>query len=128
MGAATSDGSLFQSTPGTSTYSSISLPSGSVMYRLCVTVWSLAPTTLTALASSGGQGLAQLVVAVADLQAEVVQADPAARREVGRVLADLDEQQLVVGAPGRREKAAARKGVGPSSGPPRIWRQPSTSR
>ena len=38
MGAATSDGSLRQSTPGTSTYSSISLPSGSVMYRLCVTV------------------------------------------------------------------------------------------
>ena len=38
IGAATSDGSLRQSTPGTSTYSSISLPSGSVMYRLCVMV------------------------------------------------------------------------------------------
>jgi uncharacterized protein (TIGR03083 family) len=31
IGAANSDGSLRQSTPGTSTYSSISLPSGSVM-------------------------------------------------------------------------------------------------
>ena len=72
------------------------------------------------------QRLAQLVVGVAHLEAEVVQADPPADRERRGVLADLDEEQLVVGAPDGAAKAAAGN---PRSGPSGvIIRQPRTSR
>src|SRR5262249_46541449 len=45
--------------------------------------------------------VAQLVVGVADLQADVIQADAAALGDRRRTLADLDEQKLVMGASAR---------------------------
>jgi len=65
MGANTASGCSFQMAGWTSMYSSISLPSGSSMYRLWVTPWSDAPTILTSFATSESL-TAQLVVALAD--------------------------------------------------------------
>ena len=66
------------------------------MYRLWVTVWSLAADDGDAGFLTAAERGAQLVVGVADLESEVVEADMPARRQGLRVLADLDEQQLVV--------------------------------
>ncbi len=62
--------------------------------------------SILAIRDSGGlelaDGLAQLVVALAHLQAEVVHPHPATARDGRSVGAHLDQQQLVVG-PARRE-------------------------
>src|SRR5580700_4133783 len=57
--------------------------------------------------------IAQLVVRVAHLETEVIQADMAATRQVLRVLTDLDEQELVVRAPAaeERDRDAAERAV-----------------
>src|SRR6202020_2280015 len=72
--------------------------------------------SLHTLSISVVQGLAELVVAVADLQAEVVEPDPASRREAGGVLVDLDEQEFVVGTPGRRGEGRGPEGGGRLTG------------
>ena len=46
-----------------------------------------------------GEHLTQIVVALADLQAEVVQAEPASFRDGGSRAPDFDEEELVVGPP-----------------------------
>ena len=50
------------------------------MYSECVTVWSDAPTTVTSLRLELRERRAQLVVGLADLQAEVVEAHVATGR------------------------------------------------
>ena len=79
VGAATRVGFDAQSTPGTSMYSSISLPSGSVMYRLWVTVWSRGADHVAAGVDHRLPGGSQLVVRIADLEPEVITARPVAR-------------------------------------------------
>ena len=50
------------------------------------------PHHLDAVGFENLEGIPELIVAVADFQAEVVQADPATGRNGLRLLADLDEQ------------------------------------
>ena len=63
-----------------------------------MTVWSDGADDGGARRLDRGQRGAQVVVAVADVQPEVVHPDPAPRRDRRGVGADLNEQQLVVGA------------------------------
>ena len=104
--------------------SSISLPSGSSMCRRVVTVWSLAPTIVHVVAPArAGMASMSSSSALAHLEAEVVQPGAVAVPHRRRVLADLEQQQLVVGTA---------VGAGESAGAPRVAlrrnRMPSPAR